>query len=382
MKRDGQLAQWRRAAGLTQEKLAQRLGVDRSTVHRWETRKTAPQPWQIPLLAKTIGRTAGDLELLFDRRTNRSETDTADVAKGDGATAASPDELRDAFLDLERRYDRVPSSTLLAEAGQHLARLDQLARQCRPGPQQRDVLTLQAESSTLMGKLIWDASQRHDHGGARTYYSQAAAIARRLHDPALESHALLRSSYIDLYGTKDATTGLALADAAATRAAPVSPALAALALLHAGEAHAMLGDRRECERSIGLAQEQLAHLDTGSTTGLISPDKVGRLAGSCYLELGQLRRAQDELESVAGSLGRRQKSRTIVLGNLALSLIRQRQVDGALEVLHQAVDELAQTRGGGGMTLVFAAARELKPWRREAQVLDLQDRLLSLMAAP
>lgn len=71
-----------------------------------------------------------------------------------------------------------------------------------------------------------------------------------------------------------------------------------------------------------------------------------------------------------------------MLGNLALSLIRQRQVDGALDVLDQAVDELEQTRGGGGMNLVFAAARELKPWRREVQVLDLQDRLLSLMAAP
>ncbi|MFD0561796.1 transcriptional regulator [Kitasatospora saccharophila] len=286
------------------------------------------------------------------------------------------------LLDLERRYDRVPSSSLLADASQYFARLDRLGRQLRGGKEQQAVLALQAEAATLLGKLVWDASQRRDHAGARRYYSQAAALARRVRDPELESHAFLRSSYIDLYGTRDATTGLALAEAAVRRAVPVSPALASLALLHVGEAHAMLGDRTACERSIGLAQDQLGRIDTGSVNGLVSPDQVGRLAGSCYLELGQLRRAQDELETVAGILGHSRKSRAIVLGNLALAFIRQQQIDGALAVLDQAVDELEQTRGGGGMNLVFAAARELRPWRQEVPVLDLQDRLLSLMAAP
>ena len=39
------------------------------------------------------------------------------------------------------------------------------------------------------------------------------------------------------------------------------------------------------------------------------------------------------------------------------------------------------TRGGGGMNIVFRAARELRPWRGENAVQEAQDRLLALMEA-
>ncbi|MEU5428359.1 hypothetical protein AB0H73_22605 [Streptomyces olivoreticuli] len=70
-----------------------------------------------------------------------------------------------------------------------------------------------------------------------------------------------------------------------------------------------------------------------------------------------------------------------MLGNLTLALIRQREVEAAVEALGQAIEELEETRGGGGMNLVFGAARELRPWRQEPGVQDVHDRLLALMAA-
>jgi DNA-binding XRE family transcriptional regulator len=48
-------AQARKAAGYTQESLAERLGVDRATVTRWEAGETEPQPWQRPRLAESFG---------------------------------------------------------------------------------------------------------------------------------------------------------------------------------------------------------------------------------------------------------------------------------------------------------------------------------------
>lgn len=39
------LARARKAAGFTQETLAEAVGVDPSTVRRWEVGSSVPQPW-------------------------------------------------------------------------------------------------------------------------------------------------------------------------------------------------------------------------------------------------------------------------------------------------------------------------------------------------
>ena len=93
------------------------------------------------------------------------------------------------------------------------------------------------------------------------------------------------------------------------------------------------------------------------------------------------RHAEQLLTATATELSGRRKSRAIVLGNLTLALIRQGEVEAAVESLGRAIEELERTRGGGGMNIVFRAARELRPWRQHSDVQDVQDRLLSLMAA-
>jgi hypothetical protein len=70
-----------------------------------------------------------------------------------------------------------------------------------------------------------------------------------------------------------------------------------------------------------------------------------------------------------------------VLGNLALAGIRQRNVDSAVVRLHEAIDVVEVSRGGGGLNIVFTAARELRPWRNERVVQEVNDRLLGLMTA-
>lgn len=102
---------------------------------------------------------------------------------------------------------------------------------------------------------------------------------------------------------------------------------------------------------------------------------------SCCLFLGQARKAAPVLETTATAAAGRSKSQAIVYGNLALAFIRQTKIDEAAAALGQAIDIVEVNRGGGGLTLIFGAARELRPWQDFPAVRDTYDRLLTLMTA-
>ena len=59
------LAQRRKAVGLSQEGLAELIGVDRSTVVRWERGETHPHPWHRPRLARVLTVSIEDLAELL-----------------------------------------------------------------------------------------------------------------------------------------------------------------------------------------------------------------------------------------------------------------------------------------------------------------------------
>jgi hypothetical protein len=167
-----------------------------------------------------------------------------------------------------------------------------LSKEAPDGPVLRELQVTEAQLATLMGQLVWDASQRRDHATANGFYDQAISAANRAGETTAEAYGRLRKSYVALYGEQEPQAGLRLAQEATTLAATVgSHALQGLALLHVGEGYAMLGDRRECEAMLGAAE---AHLQAMQTTdpahGLLSADRLGRIQGSCYLALGAARR--------------------------------------------------------------------------------------------
>jgi transcriptional regulator with XRE-family HTH domain len=59
------LAQRRRIVGLSQEALAEQLGVDRTTVIRWERGDNEPQPWQRPNIAMALKVSVEELDVLL-----------------------------------------------------------------------------------------------------------------------------------------------------------------------------------------------------------------------------------------------------------------------------------------------------------------------------
>lgn len=56
-----QIREKREDVGLTQRELGARMGVDCSTVTKWETEVALPKARQLPLLAEVLGVPIGDL---------------------------------------------------------------------------------------------------------------------------------------------------------------------------------------------------------------------------------------------------------------------------------------------------------------------------------
>jgi hypothetical protein len=233
-----------------------------------------------------------------------------------------------------------------------------------------------------MGQLVWDASQRRDHETAGAYFDQAVEAARLCgHKPA-EGLALLRKSFVALYGWRDPKAGLTLTEHTARTTATTSHVLTGLAELHSAEAHAMLRDRSECEQALTAADAQFNLIEPGDPAiDLFSPTQPGRLAGSCYLSLQDANTAVAILEQTAHALQDQSKSQAVVLANLALAHIRQGHRDAAVARLHEAIDVTEHNRGGGGFNVIFGAGRELRRWRQSTEVQEVYDRILNLMAA-
>ncbi|MEU5943249.1 helix-turn-helix domain-containing protein, partial [Micromonospora sp. NPDC047548] len=92
------LAQRRKTVGHTQESLAEKLGVDRTTIVRWERAESAPQPWVRLGLAEALQVTPDQLdELLNDLgKTDGPQPPTPSAGHGGNATVSFVSEATDA----------------------------------------------------------------------------------------------------------------------------------------------------------------------------------------------------------------------------------------------------------------------------------------------
>lgn len=91
-------ARARKAAGYTQESLAERLGVDRTTVARWEAGETEPHPWQRPKIAEAFGLSLCEFnQLLSDVGTTGH---TVEVSASPVEAPTLPDDARTLLNEL------------------------------------------------------------------------------------------------------------------------------------------------------------------------------------------------------------------------------------------------------------------------------------------
>jgi DNA-binding XRE family transcriptional regulator len=82
----------RKAAGFSQERLAEAVGVERSTIRRWERGETCPQPWARPKLARALGISDQKLSELL-----------GEPAEPEKSVASAPGPITDKVASLHRR---------------------------------------------------------------------------------------------------------------------------------------------------------------------------------------------------------------------------------------------------------------------------------------
>src|SRR5260370_10356493 len=107
----------RKAVGFSQEQLAESLRIDRSTVGRWESGETEPQPWVRPKLAKVLQVSVDELNNLLtepgaaDNEAGRLKYALAHPASPDLVTVAH---LRQQLNQLAAQSFLVPPTLLLS----------------------------------------------------------------------------------------------------------------------------------------------------------------------------------------------------------------------------------------------------------------------------
>ncbi|XXZ50392.1 helix-turn-helix domain-containing protein [Streptomyces cavourensis] len=294
------LAERRRALGYSQEKLAQLLGVDRTTVGRWENGRVHPQPPQRRGLADALEVSLEELNALLGLRRD-AVREPVGHQPSEPPNAGDPDDMiRRAFLRMltvsgaltalpaaeaealtEGVRSGVPAD--FARMNSHLWQVYQLSR-CKGAvyPVVRDqlatlnealavhrgsvepLLHAAADLFQLAGEVAFDAGRYSD---AAASYALAASVGRDARAYDLWACALVRHAYVDMseHRHHQAAQMLRAAERLAARGDESLSTCQWVASVQA-EVYADLGDLDACERAMDRA-ETVLDLGANSVNG-------------------------------------------------------------------------------------------------------------------
>jgi len=290
--------------------------------------------------------------------------------------------LGEQALGLFKQYEAVASTSLLPQAARQLEQVTLLRKHAPLGRVHQELCSVEAQSATLMGRLVWDVSGQHDHATAARYYDQAISAAMNVKEGWAEALPRTFQRFLPIYvANGDPKEGLELADRAIARAGDGSShVVAGWSLAFGAEAHALRHEEREAMLLLDRAAFHLSNVAADDPMfGAFTREQLGGFIGVCHLRLSDPRSAQSVLQKTARSLGPgREKHKSVILGDLSTAFVLRSEPEQASVVLHEAIDLAELTSNAGGLRRAFAVGRQLGRWRNEPFVQDVQDRLLAL----
>jgi transcriptional regulator with XRE-family HTH domain len=364
----------RKAAGYTQEGLAEALCVERSTVTRWEAGLHVPVPYLWPKLAKLLGITGERLaELLtvdeqapalpvaspatnqavafedMKRRTLMKWGVAATAASsitGAGTTVGLADarRLERAAARLHGLDQRHGGDTLWQAA---LVKAHDGMRFLEHGSYTETVgqllLTATGQLQICAGWLALDAGQQQV---ARDCFGEALAVSHQANDPKIETRALANLAYqSNLLGKPREALRYAYGAEQAATGSGAPPWLAAIPQLRLAVSNARTGNARDADRAVSQSRRVLDRdNDTAGEewSAFLSSSEIDGIEATCAIELGRPARAERLLEQTIANY-EQQLARNLAGWRVRLARARldMGAVDGAAEAAHGVLDDLA-----------------------------------------
>jgi DNA-binding XRE family transcriptional regulator/tetratricopeptide (TPR) repeat protein len=268
-------AERRKACGFNQEEFAEAVGVDRSTVQRWENGKTGPQPWQRPKIAKALKVTANELDALLipdaylppqppsgwlsvASPTTDDEFGAFELARRVSASDVGKEtlsRLENTFDELAMKYPVSPPQELLERVRKHSAYVAHLMDARMTISEQRWLYVVGGWFQLLGATLHIDLNQEH---AATARLQTAAALAQHAEYPEIQAWCYETDAWRVLTDG-DYSRALELSQVA-QQLAPAGSSVAIQATAQEGRARARLGERKETYVAIDRVQRMSASL--------------------------------------------------------------------------------------------------------------------------
>lgn len=276
------LAARRKAVGLSQEQLAQRLHIERSTVVRWESgeTETGPQAWIRPKLARALQVSIEQLHELLAETTNDADTpatvkDFLDLHQvellrqglnetlSEGTMAeASLDEWEQTIIRYGRATRNRPAGVVLDDLTTDLAELKQMLSRRRSSSALRRLTRVAAHMSGLMCLTL---CKLDDRPAFRRWARTARLAAVEAGDSVTHSWILAQEAYGHYYST-DLAEAVDVARHAQDLVRNTPCVGAALAAALEARAYATMNRHQETREALARAENILSHLDGDALT--------------------------------------------------------------------------------------------------------------------
>jgi transcriptional regulator with XRE-family HTH domain len=419
------LTDHRKALGYSQESLAERMSVDRSTVARWERGECDPQPFVRPKLAQVLQITPLELDDLLAPREPPGQAlppvttlqvvtePDADVDELDDMnrrellrllsvagtlvalprveTAAAHDEIAEAIevsdakqyealnAHLWQMYALSTSKRLVYPlVRQQLGLLTQSLERAHTEATHQRLCVLAGDLFQLAGEIFFDGNRYTD---AAYCYTLAANACKEAGAYDLWACALTRHSFISMYERRFSRV-TSILDAASLVAKHGNSQLSTRYWVAAvqAEAYAGLGDYEACNRALDTAEQVRTLSGDSKLSGWLRFDgsRLAEERGTCYIALDKPELAEAAL-SEALAQGVSLRRRGSVLSDLAMLGIQRHDVEQVVHYGGQAV-ELAQQTGSRGYIgrKLQGLQGQLAPLLSDPRLSRLNDQIASL----